>query len=161
MPSIISWALSRFMKISSVSIERGYSDNRMQIAAFMNIHSTPELVADTLDSIFTYMTTDVLLVVDGASSAFDHVSLPAPKMTGFRHGCSKAPYRNLALGFKAVQSLHPSADWYCYIEPDCLVASERFRRNLTLAAENEGVDAGMRRSGGFVSPDAVGRGDPS
>jgi hypothetical protein len=109
----------------------------MQIAAFMNIHSDPGLVADTLDSVFTYMTRDVLLVVDGASSAFDHVAFPVPKMTGFQHGCNRAPYRNLALGFKTVQAMHPKADWYCYIEPDCLVASERFRRNLMMAEERK------------------------
>jgi hypothetical protein len=109
----------------------------MRIAAATTLHSNPELVLDTFDSIFAYMTTDVLAVIDGASSAFRHVPLPVHHITGVEHNCNRAPYRNVAIALKEVAGLFPTCDWYCYIEPDCLVVSDRFKTNLRHAEEKD------------------------
>lgn len=105
----------------------------MKIATVLNIHSNPPVVLDTLDSIMRYMTKDVLVVIDGASKDFQGVKLPAKSVAGFHHGCGKSPYRNVALGLKIIGEMCREVDWYCYIEYDCLVTSDRFKKNLELA----------------------------
>lgn len=107
----------------------------MKIATILSTHTDPELTLDTLDSILCYMTEDVLLFIDGVCKDFDDISLPVYKMKGFRHGCPSSPYRNVALALKSARSTFPDADWYCYMEYDCLVASDRFKKNLKLAQE--------------------------
>lgn len=119
----------------------------MKIATVLNIHSNPELVLDTIDSIFHYMTKDLLVIVDGASKEFKNITLPAVTLEGFYHGCNKAPYRNVALGLKMLDESFPDADWYCYIEYDCLVTSDRFKKNLRLA---DGMDVWMMGNDGHV-----------
>ena len=110
----------------------------MKIATVLNVHADPKCIIDTLDSIFTYMTEDVIVVVDGAKWAdFKDVDLPVTTLSGFRHGCFKAPYRNVALGLKSVTEMYPTHDWYCYIEYDALVASSRFKENLKMADEKD------------------------
>lgn len=108
----------------------------MRVAAFLNIHANPDLVCDTVDSIKTHMTNEVLMVVDGASTAFNDIRLPAPYIKGFKHACPRAPYRNVALGLKHVTETY-DADWYCYLDSDALVASDRFKQNLKMADEKE------------------------
>jgi hypothetical protein len=105
----------------------------MKIATIINVHDDPKLVLDTLDSVLHYMTDDVLILVDGASTVFDNVDLPVHKMIGFKHGVKKAPYRNVALGLKTIREMYPHHDWYCYLEYDCLVTSIRFKYNLKMA----------------------------
>ena len=105
----------------------------MDVAAILNVHANPELVFDTLDSIMHYMTRDVLVVIDGTSTEFDFLALPVAKIRGFPHGLRKAPYRNVALGLKFLAETYPKASWYCYIEYDCLVASDHFRQSLEQA----------------------------
>jgi len=108
----------------------------MKIATVLNAHAEPNTIIDTLESIFTYMTEDVIVVVDGAKwDDFKDVDIPATKMCGFRHGCKKAPYRNVALGLKSLTDTYLDADWYCYIEYDALVTSSRFKENLKMADE--------------------------
>ena len=120
----------------------------MKIAAVLNVHSDPELAVDTLDSIFDHMTENVLVVVDGASwDQFKDIPLPAEKMSGFRHGVPKSPYRNVALGLYMLTERHPDMDWYCYCEEDVLFTSPRFRYNLKLA---EQMDVWMLGSDGHV-----------
>lgn len=109
----------------------------MKIATVLNVHNDPKLVLDTIDSVMTHMTQDVLVVIDGASTSFMDVELPTHRVAGFRHGCAKSPYRNVALGWHQVAGLWPDADWYCYLEYDCLVASAGILDTLRLADEQK------------------------
>lgn len=114
----------------------------MKIAALLNIHEDSPVVRDTLDSIMTYMTEDVLVISDGAAGygardirgasilvGKEPPSLPVPTLGGFYHGCSRSPFRNMSLGLKSLRKLY-SADWYCYMEYDCLVTSDEFKIDL-------------------------------
>ncbi len=110
----------------------------MKLAAILNVHADAELIIDTLDSILTYMTDKILVVVDGISwDKFKDINIPAYKIEGFRHGMPKAPFRNVALGLKTAQEQWQNEDWYCYIEQDVLVTSERFKNSLKLAGEKD------------------------
>lgn len=92
---------------------------------------------DTLESVLQYMTDDVLMLVDGCSTELDHTAWPVHFMKGFKHGCPKSPYRNVALGLQNIWDLFPNYDWYCYLEYDCLVSSERFKANLQMADDRD------------------------
>lgn len=103
----------------------------------MNAHGDTELVLDTLDAIRTYVTQDIIVVVDGTAwhSWGKHVDLPAYKIQGFRHGAPRSPYRNVVLGMKEAAQWQKS-DWYCYCEPDVLFTSSNFKVDLKFAEEN-------------------------
>lgn len=103
----------------------------------MNVHNNPELVLDTLDSISTFMTSDILVVIDGTSHHFDNIKLPVHTLKGFNHNHKRSPYRNIALGLKNLFTLFPDKTWYAYMEADCLVTSERFRYNLEMAEKQK------------------------
>lgn len=106
----------------------------VKIATILNVHTDPDLVKDTLCSISTYMTNDVVVVVDGSKwDDFEDVEIAANKVSGFRHDCNKSPYRNVALGLKTVTEIYPDAEWYCYVESDVLITSSRFKDNLKMA----------------------------
>lgn len=109
----------------------------MQIATVLNAHGHTDLVMDTLDSIRTWVSDKVLVVVDGAK--WDDwgakVRLPVYKLKGFRHNSHRAPYRNVALGLQQATELWPDLDWLCYTEYDALFASDRFKHNLKMADE--------------------------
>ena len=110
----------------------------MSIAAVLNVHSQPDLIIDTLDSIFTFMTEKVVVVVDGAKwDEFKDISLPVGKVEGFYHNIRRAPFRNVALALKTVTEAWPHEDWYCYTEYDVLFTSPRFMHNLKLAEERD------------------------
>jgi hypothetical protein len=109
----------------------------MKVAAILNVHSNPEVVLDTLDSIQTYLTKDILVVIDGASTAFDHTPLPVSSIKGFPHNARKAPYRNVALGLITLHDMYPAADWFCYSEYDCLFTSSLILQNLEYASDND------------------------
>lgn len=111
----------------------------MEIAVVLNVHSQPDVIIDTLDSILTYVTDKVLVVVDGASwDDFRDVKLPVGKVQGFYHNKPKSPYRNVALALNTVTDTYKQADWFCYCEADVLFGSERFKHNLKMA-EDMGV----------------------
>jgi len=111
----------------------------MNLALLLNVHENSQVVTDTLESIFTYATKDVLVLVDGASwSQFNGFDFPVSLMCGFKHGCPKSPYRNVALGLKMLAETWNDADWYCYCEYDCLFTSDRFKKNLE-AAQKMGI----------------------
>lgn len=105
----------------------------MKIATVLNVHADPLLVADTIESIQCHMTDDILVVRDGATK-HKRFNLTVPSIVGFYHNCPRAPYRNVALGLNVLTS-HYDADWYCYMEYDCLVASDMFRKTLEKASE--------------------------
>jgi hypothetical protein len=111
----------------------------MEIAFAINTHTRQtDLIIETLDSILTYGSDKILVVVDGASwGHYKDLALPAFKMEGFHHGCPKAPYRNVALALKTVTETW-AVDWYCYCEYDVLFGSDRFKHNLKMA-EDMGV----------------------
>lgn len=119
----------------------------MKIAAILNVHSNAKVVLDTIESISHFMTKDILVVVDGASKEFRNVSLPVTQLEGFHHGCGKAPYRNVALGLSVAYEKFAGYDWYCYLEYDCLITSDRFKRNLQMA---DSMDVWMLGSDGHI-----------
>jgi len=111
----------------------------MEIAVLLNGHSDYALIIDTIDSIFTHVSRNVLLVIDGVKwDYFELLSMPVDKLCGFRHGVAKSPYRNVALGLQNVAEQWPKADWYCYVEEDVLFTSDRFKANLKMA-DDRGV----------------------
>ena len=99
----------------------------MQISAIVNTHAESDVVLDTLDSIKTYMTDQIVTVVDG-----DCGKIPS-SIQGCMHHSYRAPFRNMAFGMLNVIEKFPNSDWYCYLEYDCLIASSRFKENLKLA----------------------------
>jgi hypothetical protein len=106
----------------------------MNLALLLNVHENSPVVIDTLESIFTYATKDVLVLVDGVAwNQFNQFDFPVSLMCGFKHGCPKSPYRNMALGLKMLAENWPDADWYCYTEYDVLFTSDRFKKNLEIA----------------------------
>lgn len=108
----------------------------MKISALLNVHSPDITNIDTLESIFCYLTKDVLVLIDGAKKKeFDGFDIPAPFMFGFRHGVPKSPYRNVALGLKSLYESHPDSDWFCYTEYDVLFGSSRIKGQLAKAEE--------------------------
>jgi hypothetical protein len=117
----------------------------MKIAALLNVHEDNEIVQDTLDSIRTYMTNDILILTDGAAhwktktlrggaeillrdEPFEDMDVT--RIEGLYHACTKSPFRNMTLGYKTLIDNWKDADWYCYIEYDCLVASSDFKKDL-------------------------------
>jgi hypothetical protein len=109
----------------------------MQVSVVLNVHANPAVVLDTIESIQTYMSKDILVVVDGSSTAFDHISLPVPKIKGFPHNVPKSPYRNVALGLMSLQKMYPESQYYCYTEYDCLFTSNKILENLQYASNND------------------------
>lgn len=108
----------------------------MNLALLLNAHENNPLLKDTLDSICVHATKDVLVIVDGVAwSQFEGFDYPVNLMCGFKHGCPKSPYRNVALGLKMLADRWPNADWYCYTEYDVLFTSNRFMNNLKKADE--------------------------
>ncbi len=112
----------------------------MEIAALINTHGNPEVTIDTIESVKAYATDKIVLLVDGA--AWDqYESLPGiqvPMLKGFYHNYYKAPYRNVALGLMLMVKHYPAADWYCYLEYDCLIGSSVFKKDL-LQAEKDNI----------------------
>ena len=111
----------------------------MNLSLLLNVHENSPVVNDTIESILNYATKDILMLVDGVAwSQFESASYPVKTMCGFRHGCPKSPYRNMALGLKMLVETYPESDWFCYFEYDGLFASERFKESL-VAADNMNV----------------------
>lgn len=109
----------------------------MQISTFINIHDNEELVLDTIDSIRTYCTTDILAIIDGAAKEWgNNIDLPIFKAEGLYHNYKCSPYRNVALGLKKIKEIFPNSDWYCYVEPDVLFINSEFKKELKYAQCN-------------------------
>jgi len=99
----------------------------MEIAVTLNAHGNTELVLDTIDSIKTYVSNDILVVVDGSywDSWGEITKLPVYKLKGFEHNFLKSPYKNLTLGLnKTLDTFGDHYDWYCYTEHDVLFTSD-------------------------------------
>jgi len=109
----------------------------MKIAILLNGHSDERLIRDTLESIFTYVSQNVLLMIDGIEWDRFQDLVIAAKLCGFRHGAAKSPYRNVALGLQLLTARWPDADWYCYAEEDVLFTSTRFQADLKMAVDRD------------------------
>ena len=110
----------------------------MKIAAVINAHENSPVFNDTLESVIHYLTDKVLVVVDGKgwNQFAEDDSIRALKLEGFYHGKETMPFRNVALGLmKAWETWGASADWYCFLEYDCLVGSSEVLNHLEEAAE--------------------------
>lgn len=126
----------------------------MELAVVINTHTKDlNVLLDSLDSVFCYVSDKILILVDGASwSYYRDVPMPTYKMEGFYHGCPKAPYRNVALALKTAIDNWPYADWYCYSEYDVLFGSDRFKKNLKMA---EDLGVWMLGNDGHVDEQAM------
>jgi hypothetical protein len=126
----------------------------MELAVAISAHpDRPELIIDTIDSILTYGTEKILMIVDAVGwHRYKDIPLPVSKLEGFRHGAPKAPYRNVALALKVLTETWPDADWYCYCDDDVLFGSERFKHNLKMA---EDKDVWMLGNDGHVDEQAM------
>ena len=95
----------------------------MNLIAILSVHNNKDLVLDTLDSIRRYMTKDILLLVDGAYwHEWEDLDIPVYKLKGFNHAWPEFLLWNIFLGLM-MAGLQWNADWFCYIEYDCLVGS--------------------------------------
>jgi len=108
----------------------------VKIATVINAHKNLELLLDTIDSIKTFVTDDILVVTDAAGE-LKNIKLPTYQIEGFYHNSTRSPYRNVALGLGKAYELFPEADWFLYCEPDCLFTSSDFKYNLTIADHND------------------------
>jgi len=103
----------------------------VKYVAILNAHDHADVVDDTISSIKSYMTDDIMVVVDGAHwKEFSKNKFDAYLLEGLWHNYSRSPYRNVALGLIQTAKKWPNADWYCYLEYDCLFTSSDFKRNV-------------------------------
>jgi len=102
----------------------------LELAVILGTHENSLVFKDTLESIKYYWTKDILVLVDGKNYAqFKDEDFLC--LEGFYHGKSSSPYRNVCMGLKnAWWKWGESKDWYCYIEYDCLVASDAILNEL-------------------------------
>lgn len=111
-----------------------------EIAVVLNAHENSPVFRDTLDSVLHHWTDRVMVVADAKGwDGFRDAEVPAAKVEGFYHGKASAPFRNVCLGLmKAWETWGLSAEWYCYMEYDCLVGSPDIKARLK-QAEEEGL----------------------
>lgn len=122
----------------------------MDIATLINTHADPLMTADTANSVKVWMTSKILVIVDGAGwhhfgSRFDY-----PLHKGLVHGRPKSPYRNMLVGIAELCKLYPDVQWYCYLESDCLIANDRFKSDL-VNQRNKYIGGFEYRGGGGMN----------
>ena len=109
----------------------------MKIATILHVHRNTNLVLDTIDSLKTWVGSDILAVVDGKN--WKRWGMRAPlgchKMEGFPHAFPVASYRNHILGLMQGVKLWPDADWYLHTEYDTLFTSSGFKEDLQAASD--------------------------
>jgi len=103
----------------------------MKIVTALYTHYDDDMTLDTLDSIKTWMTEDVIVILDGANT---HNYKERIKDTiikvGLPHGSAKSTHKNMALSIDHLHSQWPDADWYCFIEPDVILLNDSYKKEL-------------------------------
>jgi hypothetical protein len=110
----------------------------VKIAALINAHKPDELLIDTLDSVQTWVTKSVMIIMDGAWREHWPKDFYVPVVEGFEHNFKWGPYRNVMLGLISCSEANNEADWYLYCEPDVLFSSDGFLTDLS-EAEKDGI----------------------
>jgi hypothetical protein len=101
----------------------------MNFAAIVHSHSKPDITKDTVDSVKTYATKDVVCLIDGAS--WDQFGdLGVEKIKGEVHAYKASPYRNQILGLKELYNRYPDKDWYWHLEYDTLLLTNGFKSEI-------------------------------
>lgn len=124
----------------------------IDLAVVINAHENSPVFRDTLESVLFHWTNDVLVVADAKNwPQFAAADLGVRKLEGFYHGKSSAPYRNVCLGLmKAWETWGAKKSWYCYLEYDCLVASDSVASDLAALDGLWIVGNDHRASGGRI-----------
>lgn len=105
----------------------------MKIACVLNSHGNTDITADTIDALRTYVTKDILMIVDGATwnSWGKNVDLPVLKLEGLYHKYHKGCYKNMVYGIQAAAELwNNEVDYLLYVEADVLFTSDKFKEDL-------------------------------
>jgi len=104
----------------------------MKISTMLLTHANLELTNDTAESINHWMTDRLLIVVDKVGwPAFQNQNICNAKIVeGLYHGHDRSPYRNYTFGLKTLYETWPDSDWFCYLEYDCLITSDKFLDDL-------------------------------
>lgn len=109
----------------------------MKIATTIVTPKIYDVLLDTLDSVVTYVGKDVLVIYDAVyKHDWGNKKCPSIFIDGFEHGCSKNPYKNVALGLLRTYEKYPNADWYCFTEYDCLFVNSDFKKDLKKAEKD-------------------------
>jgi len=107
----------------------------MKILTILSVHDRVDTSLDTFDSILSNLSEDVIFLIDGCNwDCWEGVDVAAHKLKGFRHGCPKSPYRNMALALDFACGFG-DFDWICYTEYDVLFTSPRIVSQLMKASE--------------------------
>jgi len=121
----------------------------MKLATLVLTHANPDLTADTVDSVQTWVGEHILVLVDQVGWPwFQNVKLGSARVEeGFLHAYSRSPYRNCALGLKKLYEYWPDSEWFLYTEYDCLFTSSAFQEDLQKAADRNAwvVGSDLRR----------------
>lgn len=111
----------------------------MKIAVVLNTYCSPDVILDDVAAIKTWVTQDVILVIDGAAwGEIGKIDYKVKTIKGFVHDYPKGPYRNATLGLMEAYSTYPNMDWYCYCDWDTLFVSNEFLEDLRIA-KKQGV----------------------
>lgn len=103
----------------------------MSISIVLNTHKGSDITNDTIDSIKSYLTNDIIVITDAKNKELD---LDVPLIQGFSVSL-KTLYKNVALGLDTLYKIYPDSDWYGYLDYDCLVTSDYILSTLDKAAE--------------------------
>ena len=117
----------------------------MKFATLVLTHAEPELTADTVDSIETWVGDRVMVLVDQVGwPLFQNARLGGARIEqGFLHAYSRGPYRNYALGLKKMYEAWPDSDWFISTEYDVLFLSDGFKSDLAVADKLNAWCAGV------------------
>lgn len=103
----------------------------MKIAVFMVACHEAEVLLDTIESIRTFITEDIVVVIDEiAWPRYAKLKVPFKLEKGFFHNTNKAPYKNMCLSLMKAKEYYPDADWYWYLEPDVLIVNENYKSEI-------------------------------
>lgn len=112
----------------SVSFRHGRTHN---IATALYTHKDDEICLDTLDSIQTWMTDKVMVVVDEANiHNYSNRIKDAIVKIGLYHGSTRSTHKNMAFAILELYKQWDDVDWYCFVESDVLILNNLFKKDL-------------------------------